>query len=140
MGFAFLTLGSAAHAGNVKILGALPDDVYSVSKDPKREWRVNDRICFRLLTHKGRDISYRAILACGQVLDVLEEDFLVHITSRNVKLTIGVTVSIGVLVWTGSPRDYGEAERDLELKFRDVDRNLYLAKAQGRNRVVIGEA
>jgi diguanylate cyclase (GGDEF)-like protein len=55
-------------------------------------------------------------------------------------LTIGVTVSIGVLVWTGSPRDYGEAERDLELKFRDVDRNLYLAKAQGRNRVVIGEA
>ena len=55
-------------------------------------------------------------------------------------LTISVTVSIGVLVWTGSPRDYGEAERDLEQKFRDVDRNLYLAKAQGRNRVVTSEA
>ena len=55
-------------------------------------------------------------------------------------LTISVTVSIGVLVWTGSPRDYGEAERDLEQKFRDVDRNLYLAKAQGRNRVVTTEA
>jgi len=54
-------------------------------------------------------------------------------------LTIFVTVSIGVLVWTGSPRDYGEAERDLEQKFRDVDRNLYLAKARGRNRVVISE-
>ena len=55
-------------------------------------------------------------------------------------LTISVTVSIGVLVWTGSPRDYGEAERDLEQKFRDVDRNLYLAKSQGRNRVVTSEA
>src|SRR5687767_2392116 len=52
-------------------------------------------------------------------------------------LTIKVTVSIGVLVWTGIPRDYGEAERDLEQRFREVDRNLYLAKAQGRNRVVI---
>jgi len=52
-------------------------------------------------------------------------------------LTISVTVSIGVVAWTGSPRDYGEAERDLEQRFKDVDRNLYLAKAQGRNRVVI---
>jgi diguanylate cyclase (GGDEF)-like protein len=54
-------------------------------------------------------------------------------------LAIRVTVSIGVLVWTGSPRDYGEAERDLEQRFTEVDRNLYLAKAQGRNRVVITE-
>ena len=55
-------------------------------------------------------------------------------------LTISITVSIGVLVWIGSPRDYGEAERQLEQKFKDVDRNLYLAKAQGRNRVVISQS
>jgi diguanylate cyclase (GGDEF)-like protein len=55
-------------------------------------------------------------------------------------ITISVTVSVGVLVWTGSPRDYAEAQRDLEQKFRAVDRNLYLAKAQGRNRVVISES
>lgn len=54
--------------------------------------------------------------------------------------TISVTVSIGVLVWIGSPRDSGEAERDLEQKLRDADRNLYMAKAQGRNRVVISES
>lgn len=52
---------------------------------------------------------------------------------------LSVTVSIGVVTWTGSPRDYGTAERDLEQKFKEVDRNLYLAKAQGRNRVVISE-
>ena len=55
-------------------------------------------------------------------------------------ITISVTVSIGVLVWTGSPRDHAEAQTDLEQKFREVDRNLYRAKAQGRNRVVIGES
>lgn len=54
--------------------------------------------------------------------------------------TIAVTVSIGVVTWVGSPRDYGAAERDLEEKFKDVDRNLYLAKAQGRNCVVISDA
>jgi len=55
-------------------------------------------------------------------------------------LTVSVTVSIGVLIWIGSPRDYGEAERDLEQKLKEVDRNLYLAKARGRNRVVISES
>ncbi len=88
--FLFLTLCVVSRAGNVQILGALPDAVYSVSKDPKREWKVNDRICFRQTGHKGADISYRDILACGQVLDVLEEDFLVHITSNNVRLKPGL--------------------------------------------------
>ena len=55
-------------------------------------------------------------------------------------LTISVTVSIGGLVWAGSPRDHGEAKRDLEQKFTDVDRNLYLAKEQGRNQVVISQS
>lgn len=55
-------------------------------------------------------------------------------------LTISVTVSIGGLVWAGSPRDHGEAKRDLEQKFTDVDRNLYLAKEQGRNQVMIGRS
>jgi diguanylate cyclase (GGDEF)-like protein len=61
-------------------------------------------------------------------------------TAEGRALTISVTVSIGVLVWIGSPRDYGQAERDLEQKFKDVDRNLYLAKSRGRNRVVISQA
>ena len=89
-----LTLSIIARAGEVTILSALPDDIYSVSKDPKREWLVNDRICFRRLDHKGRDINFREILACGQVLDILEEDFLVHITSRNVKLTAGAKLKV----------------------------------------------
>ena len=55
-------------------------------------------------------------------------------------ITLSVTVSIGVLAWIGSPREYGDATRDLEEKLKEVDRNLYLAKAQGRNRVVITEA
>lgn len=88
--FLLLTLCSLSHAGEVQILGALPDDVYSVSRDPKRTWQVNDRICFRQMEHEGSDIRYRDILACGQVLDLLEEDFLVHVTSRNVKLKPGL--------------------------------------------------
>ena len=55
-------------------------------------------------------------------------------------VTISVTVSIGVLVGIGSPRDYGEAERHLEQKFQVVDRNLYLGEGSGRNRVVISES
>ncbi len=100
-----LTLGAAARAGDVQILGALPDDVYSVSKDPKREWKVNDRICFRLPSHKGSAINYRDILACGQVLDVLEEDILVHVTSRNVKLRPGVKVK----AWQPGGETYSRA-------------------------------
>ena len=84
-----ITLSVAARAGDVTILSALPDDIYSVSKDAKKEWLVNDRICFRRLDHRGRDINLREILACGQVLDILEEDFLVHVTSRNIKLKAG---------------------------------------------------
>ena len=53
--------------------------------------------------------------------------------------TISVTVSMGVVIWIGGPRDYADAERDLEQKFREVDRNLYQAKMQGRNRVVASE-
>lgn len=75
-------------------MSALPDDIYSISKDPKREWLVNDRICFRRLDHQGREINFREILACGQVLDILDEDFLVHITSRNVKLKAGAKLKV----------------------------------------------
>ncbi len=86
-----MTQGITARAGEVKILSGLPDDVYSVSKDPKRVWEINDRICFRRLGHQGVKIDYRDIIACGQVLDVLDDDFLVHITSRNAGLKAGVS-------------------------------------------------
>ena len=51
--------------------------------------------------------------------------------------SISVTVSIGGLVWVGSPREYSAARRDLEEKFGVADRYLYQAKENGRNRVII---
>ncbi len=109
--------GVSVRAGEVTILSALPDNIYSISKDPKKEWLVNDRICFRRLDHKGREINLREILACGQVLDILDEDFLVHIISRNVKLRAGAKLK----VWKPGGKTY---QRTAEFAKRTLSTNL----------------